>query len=145
MGGHAVRARHISDQSDCLQNAFRSCQRRVRRLRRVLHRDSIAARRIIPALAAVIVFLFLSLLVFTLFRLSPTPLRLRFGGRGRSPWMGDRAVYCARLESVCAERHRGFESPPIRHPASCCALRRINYVPGTRFSSHRSEEHTSEL
>jgi hypothetical protein len=30
--------------------------------------------------------------------------------------MGDRAVYCARLESVCAERHRGFESPPIRHP-----------------------------
>ena len=31
--------------------------------------------------------------------------------------MGDRAVYCARLESVCAERHRGFESPPIR-PAS---------------------------
>ena len=31
--------------------------------------------------------------------------------------MGDRAVDCARLESVCAERHRGFESPPIR-PAS---------------------------
>src|SRR2546427_777609 len=30
-------------------------------------------------------------------------------------WMGDRAVYCARLESVCAERHPGFESPPIRH------------------------------
>ncbi len=29
--------------------------------------------------------------------------------------MGDRAVYCARLESVCAERHPGFESPPIRH------------------------------
>jgi hypothetical protein len=28
--------------------------------------------------------------------------------------MGDRAVDCARLESVCAERHRGFESPPIR-------------------------------
>src|SRR5213078_1300650 len=26
--------------------------------------------------------------------------------------MGDRAVYCARLESVCAERHWGFESPP---------------------------------
>ena len=32
-------------------------------------------------------------------------------------WMGDRAVYCARLESVCAERHPGFESPPIRHPS----------------------------
>src|SRR5438034_6151263 len=29
-------------------------------------------------------------------------------------WMGDRVVDCARLESVCAERHRGFESPPIR-------------------------------
>ena len=28
--------------------------------------------------------------------------------------MGDRVVDCARLESVCAERHRGFESPPIR-------------------------------
>ena len=32
--------------------------------------------------------------------------------------MGDRAVYCARLESVCAERHRGFESPPIRSPSN---------------------------
>ena len=31
--------------------------------------------------------------------------------------MGDRAVDCARLESVCAERHRGFESPPIRPPS----------------------------
>jgi hypothetical protein len=30
--------------------------------------------------------------------------------------MGDRVVDCARLESVCAERHRGFESPPIRLP-----------------------------
>ena len=30
--------------------------------------------------------------------------------------MGDRVVDCARLESVCAERHRGFESPPIRFP-----------------------------
>ena len=29
--------------------------------------------------------------------------------------MGDRAVDGARLESVCAERHPGFESPPIRH------------------------------
>jgi hypothetical protein len=39
-----------------------------------------------------------------------------------SPWtvrMGDRAVECARLESVCTERYRGFESRPIRHgPAS---------------------------
>jgi hypothetical protein len=30
--------------------------------------------------------------------------------------MGDRAVDCARLESVCAARHQGFESPPIRQP-----------------------------
>jgi tetratricopeptide (TPR) repeat protein len=42
--------------------------------------------------------------------------------------MGDRAVYCARLESVCAERHPGFESPPIRHGnpitlARFCAFR----------------------
>jgi hypothetical protein len=36
--------------------------------------------------------------------------------------MGDRVVDCARLESVCAERHRGFESPPIRSICSmaCC-------------------------
>src|SRR5438876_3829638 len=45
---------------------------------------------------------------------SPTA-RLRL--QCRAFWMGDRAVDCARLESVCAERHRGFESPPIR-PAS---------------------------
>src|SRR5213083_3084117 len=35
----------------------------------------------------------------------------------RNKGMGDRAVYCARLESVCAERHPGFESPPIRQVA----------------------------
>ena len=28
--------------------------------------------------------------------------------------MGDRAVDCARLESVCTARYQGFESPPIR-------------------------------
>src|SRR4030095_5324404 len=56
-------------------------------------------------------------LSLTPFRLSPDPLRLRFRGSGRSFWMGDRVVDCSRLESVCAERHRGFESPPIR-PAS---------------------------
>jgi hypothetical protein len=38
--------------------------------------------------------------------------------------MGDRAVDCARLESVCAERHRGFESPPIRHALKLPSLRR---------------------
>ena len=38
--------------------------------------------------------------------------------------MGDRAVYCARLESVCAERHPGFESPPIRF-TRVAALREI--------------------
>ena len=39
--------------------------------------------------------------------------------------MGDRAVDCARLESVCAARHQGFESPPIRFPlveAGKCVL-----------------------
>src|SRR5205823_4919278 len=42
----------------------------------------------------------------------------------RSNRMGDRAVYCARLESVCAERHPGFESPPIRQcfHYSCLSL-----------------------
>ena len=34
--------------------------------------------------------------------------------------MGDRAVDCARLESVCAARHQGFESPPIRIPRKDC-------------------------
>ena len=40
-------------------------------------------------------------------------------------WMGDRVVDCARLESVCAERHRGFESPPIRHLTVASALPRL--------------------
>src|SRR5215472_9852288 len=53
MGRDPVRARHVSDQSDRLQNALRSRQRRVRGLRRILHRHPIAARRIVPALAAV--------------------------------------------------------------------------------------------
>ena len=39
--------------------------------------------------------------------------------------MGDRVVDCARLESVCAERHRGFESPPIRHLTVASALPRL--------------------
>ncbi len=30
------------------------------------------------------------------------------------PWRGVRVVDGARLESVCAERHRGFESPLLR-------------------------------
>src|SRR6266436_9651038 len=42
-------------------------------------------------------------------------------------WMGDRVVDCARLESVCAERHRGFESPPIR-PASRSRLAGLRIV-----------------
>src|SRR5436189_3304371 len=69
-------------------------------------------------------------LSLTLFRLSPGPLRLRFRGSGRLFWMGDRAVDCARLESVCAERHRGFESPPIR-PASrlrSCSLAFLDHM-----------------
>ena len=36
--------------------------------------------------------------------------------------MGDRAVDCARLESVCAARHQGFESPPIRFPRRSCGI-----------------------
>src|SRR5438477_6643641 len=66
-------------------------------------------------------------LSLTLFRLSPGLPRLRFRGSEAEDWfwMGDRVVDCARLESVCAERHRGFESPPIRslgigvRPAIC--------------------------
>src|SRR5436305_12803396 len=37
--------------------------------------------------------------------------------------MGDRAVDCARLESVCAARHQGFEYPPIRASYSFKLLR----------------------
>jgi hypothetical protein len=51
--------------------------------------------------------------------------------------MGDRAVYCARLESVCAERHPGFESPPIRHARVTC--KQIN------FSSLAAIEHGEVL
>ena len=43
--------------------------------------------------------------------------------------MGDRVVDCARLESVCAERHRGFESLPIRQ------LEDNGIIPSARFRS----------
>src|SRR5438477_1253682 len=52
MGRDALCTRHVSDQSHRLQNALRPGQRRVRGLRRVLHRHPITARRVIPALAA---------------------------------------------------------------------------------------------
>src|SRR5215470_16091938 len=46
--------------------------------------------------------------------------------------MGDRVVDCARLESVCAERHRGFESLPIRQHADkicrVCGLALCNRI-----------------
>jgi tetratricopeptide (TPR) repeat protein len=48
-------------------------------------------------------------------------------------WMGDRAVYCARLESVCAERHPGFESPPIRHAFRSGLTSRSRRGPGRFF------------
>src|SRR5438128_785561 len=102
MGRDLVFARYISDQSHRLQNAVRSSECRVRRLRRILHRHPIASRRIIEAIATVTIFLSLFLLLF-LFGLSPAGLRLRCRGRGRTVWMGVRAVDRARLESVCAE------------------------------------------
>src|SRR5947209_7795132 len=52
MGRDAFRARHISDQIDRLSDALRSSERRVRGLRRILRFYSTAARRIVPALAA---------------------------------------------------------------------------------------------
>src|SRR4029077_13392679 len=63
MGRDSFRARHVSDQSHRLQNAVRPGQRRVCRLRRILHRHSITSRRIVPALATVIIFLSRFLLV----------------------------------------------------------------------------------
>src|SRR5882724_1324968 len=110
MGCDSVRARHISDQGDRLRNAFRSGERRVCRLRRILHRHSVAARRIVPTIAT------LTTVAALCKRRGPKcdghrpPLQ-------QAKRMGDRAVYCARLESVCAERHPGFESPPIRQVA----------------------------
>src|SRR5947209_15095128 len=52
MGRDAFRARHVSDQIDRLSDALRSSERRVRGLRRILRFYSTAARRIVPALAA---------------------------------------------------------------------------------------------
>jgi hypothetical protein len=43
--------------------------------------------------------------------------------------MGDRVVDCARLESVCAERHRGFESPPIRFIGRATAREQVHKDP----------------
>src|SRR5882724_1025899 len=96
MGCDLVCARHLPDQSDRLRDALRSGERGIRRLRRVFHRHSTAARRIVPPLATLIVDLTI-----------PRPVG-----------MGDRVVDCARLESVCAPKgHRGFESLPIRQPS----------------------------
>ncbi len=36
-------------------------------------------------------------------------------GVGKATWRGGRVVECARLESVCRETYRGFESLPLRH------------------------------
>ena len=54
--------------------------------------------------------------------------------------MGDRAVYCARLESVCAERHPGFESPPIRHTLKLASLMRKVKVKLKVFSGGPAED-----
>src|SRR5437773_8996860 len=97
MGRDLVCARHLPDQSDRLRDALRSGERGIRRLRRVFHRHSTAARRIVPPFATLIVYLTIP----------------------RSVGMGDRVVDCARLESVCAPKgHRGFESLPIRQPSA---------------------------
>ena len=56
--------------------------------------------------------------------------------------MGDRVVDCARLESVCAERHRGFESPPIRQErkrASASKENLIKYNAEQCFEAQQSE------
>jgi chlorite dismutase len=50
MGSDTVCTRYVSDQSDRLQNAFRSGERRVRGFRRILYRYPITARRIVPPL-----------------------------------------------------------------------------------------------
>src|SRR5437879_13386860 len=107
MGRDAVCARYFPDQSDRLRDAFRSGERGVRGFRRIFHRHPTAARRIVPAAA-------------TLTTVAALCERRGLECDGHGPplqqnRMGDRADYCARLESVCAERHPGFESPPIRH------------------------------
>src|SRR6266542_3397975 len=110
MGSDAVFARHISDQSDRLQNALRSGQRRVRGFRRILHRHPIAPRRIVPPATTLVS-------PRDRARSQPAPdYDYEYEYERELKRMGDRVVDCARLESVCAERHRGFESPPIRWP-----------------------------
>ena len=54
--------------------------------------------------------------------------------------MGDRAVYCARLESVCAAKHPGFESLPIRHFVS---LSLAFVLAGLLIACGKSETHRS--
>jgi hypothetical protein len=41
--------------------------------------------------------------------------------------MGGRVVDCARLESVYAARHPGFESPPIRSAGFRFSERRMSF------------------
>ncbi len=50
------------------------------------------------------------------------PLRLVYECLSLKIRMGGRVVDCARLESVCTERYRGFESPPIRFSSTAEAF-----------------------
>ena len=53
--------------------------------------------------------------------------RGREHGRDRGPlWRGDRVAEGARLEIVCTERYRGFESLSLRQPTTCVSV----MVPG---------------
>src|ERR1700745_2462274 len=103
MGGDAVCARHVPDQGDRLQNAFRCGERRVRRLRRVLHRHSIATRRTVPPLAVVV--------------LSPAHVPNRFeteritiASRIENGWVTERSIVHA--WKACVPKGTGGSNPP---------------------------------
>src|SRR5947207_4336279 len=116
MGRDVVCSRHISNQGDRLQNAVRSCERRICGLRRVLYRHSIASRRIVPAIAALKNLPLPVPVRLGLLRLSPDELRVRVR-RGRLfGWVTEWLIVHA--WKACVPKGTGGSNPPPSAPAS---------------------------
>src|SRR4029453_18663666 len=100
---------HISDQGDRLQNAFRSGKRRVCGLRRILHRHSVAARRIVPPIAT-LVFTRARAPDRTRNRSNYARLRLRARAGIKNGWVTERSIVHA--WKACVPKGTGGSNPP---------------------------------
>src|ERR1041385_1974543 len=109
MGRKLVFARHVSDQSDRLQNAFRSGEHRIRGLRRILHRHSIALGRIVPPLAA-LAFSRAHVHDRARNRAKPSTIRITSRSRNWNGWVTERLIVHA--WKACVPKGTGGSNPP---------------------------------